>query len=64
MAWTFNGGHVPANSQLMLPGPGVTVLQLSAVQEENVGLYACLAHSLSGRYRDAIALELDIYSEN
>lgn len=63
MAWTHNGGHVPTNSHLKRPSPGVTVLTLSAVQEENVGIYACLAHSHAGMYRSAISLELDIYGE-
>ena len=36
-------------------------LQLSAVQEDNGGLYVCLAHSHMGLYSDAISLELDVY---
>ena len=53
---------MPVNSQLTSPEPGVVVLQLSEVQEENAGVYACLAHL--GTYRDAAVLELDIYGED
>lgn len=63
MAWTHNGRHVPTNSEVKRPRPGVTVLTVSAVQEENVGIYACLAHSHGGAYRSAISLEIDIYGE-
>ena len=61
VAWTYNGGHVPVNSQLVMPRAGVWELQLSAVQEDNAGLYVCLAHSHMGLYSDAISLELDVY---
>ena len=63
IAWTHNGGQVPTNSDVRRPRPGVTVLTLSAVHEENVGIYACLAHSHGGIYRSAVSLELDIYGE-
>ena len=61
MAWTYNGGHLPDSSEVVSPEPGVAVLQLSTVGEENAGVYACLAHL--GAYRDAVALELDVYGE-
>ena len=61
VAWTYNGGHLPDNSVVVNPEPGVAVLQLSTVREKNAGVYACLAHL--GAYRDAVALELDVYGE-
>ena len=51
---------MPANSQLVVTRPRVVELQLTGVQEENTGVYACLAHL--GPSRDAITIELDIYS--
>ena len=64
VVWTFNGGQVPANSQLESPEPGVKVLQLSQVtQGENGGVYACLAH-LGETYNAAATIELEIYGEN
>jgi hypothetical protein len=63
VVWTFNGGQVPANSQLESPEPGVKVLQLSQVtQGENGGVYACLAH-LGETYNAAATIELEIYGE-
>ena len=61
VVWTFNGGQVPANSQLEAPEPGTRALQLSRVtQEENEGVYACLAH-LGGSSTAAATLQLEIY---
>ena len=61
VAWTYNGGHLPENSDQLTPEPGVAVLHLNAVQKENTGKYACLAYL--GMYTDAVALELDVYGE-
>ena len=52
---------MPDNSEVVSPEPGVAVLQLRSIQKENAGVYACLAHL--GAYRDAVALELDVYGE-
>lgn len=62
MVWTYNGGNVPANTQMMIPEPGVLQLQISTVKKENAGVYVCLGHL--GVSRDAVYIQLEIYGNN
>ena len=64
VVWTFNGGHVPVNSELQASQAGSSALLLSGVtQEENGGVYACLAHLLGDSSRAAGTVELEVYGK-
>ena len=63
LVWTFEGGQVPANSEVVVAEPGKSALLLSRVtEEENGGVYACLGH-LGQTSRTAVTVELVIYGE-
>ena len=63
LVWTFEGGQVPANSEVVVAEPGKSSLLLSRVtEEENGGVYACLGH-LGQSSRTAVTVELVIYGE-
>ena len=61
IVWTYNGGRLPTNSQILLPENGVSQLQLSVVKQDNAGVYACLAHL--GPSRNAVTVQLEIYGQ-
>ena len=83
LAWTYNGGPLPANSHqqsggIQREGEGEgegegkgegeeeavsEVVVVSRVRQENAGVYLCLACSPSGRYREAISVELEVYGK-
>ena len=63
LVWTFEGGQVPANSEVVVAESGKSSLLLSRVtEEENGGVYACLGH-LRLSSRTAVTVELVIYGE-
>ena len=63
LVWTFNGGILPRYSAVQTPSERVSILTLPTVEEKSAGIYACLGHSPSGFYSDAVAIEVEVYGK-
>lgn len=59
--WSFNGGDLPANVEVSGTGGYRSVLTINTAVASNAGMYACLAHSQSGAFRNTASIQVIFY---
>ena len=59
--WTFNGGNLPSNVEVLGVGGYQSILTIGMATVANAGVYSCVVHSQSGTFGDTATLQTIFY---
>ena len=64
LAWTFNGGLLPNNTNVDTIGTNRSELVISNPGDGNTGMYACLASTPSEAFKQIAAVMVEFYGKS